>query len=190
MLHCGALSAWPEFRPETVSDTVWSRPTSLFIITLFIGFYHMICMAVSLQVILRFSYFIFMLSDFSEAFVFWRGRSLRWISKIFNQLNRACFSFSLLLYVWCFSVVVTEIVWSKDANWNFLRTYQCMYYVLWAILLFWKLTHLYFYGTSNEPILYPIFLCLYDDVLQIMYTMASFHNLYFVFKKVVFTYLY
>ena len=33
---------------------------------------------------------------------------------------------------------------------------------------------------------YLIFLCLYDDVLQILCTMASFHKLYFVYKNMCF----
>ena len=46
----------------------------------------MVWMAVSLKVILCSSYFISLFSDFSDASVSRRGRSLRWISKIFNRL--------------------------------------------------------------------------------------------------------
>ena len=43
-------------------------------------------MAVPLKSIFFYFFFIFRFSDFSVAFVFRRGGSLRWISKISNQL--------------------------------------------------------------------------------------------------------
>ena len=75
MLHCGALSAWLKFRPETVPNAVRSRPTSS-------------CFSWSdpSRLFYVFFCFIFRFSDFSVASVFRRGGSLRRISKISNQL--------------------------------------------------------------------------------------------------------
>ena len=63
----------------------------------------------------------------------------------------------MVLHMWYYSVVVIEIVWFKYANWNISRTYQCMYYVLCAIVLFWQIILSYFYGTLYEPIFYILY---------------------------------
>ena len=88
---CMVLSAWLEFRPETVSDTVRSRPISLYMITLVMIWLRVLphgmdgCSPQNYH--LFFFCFIFRFTDFSVAFVSRRGGSLRWISKISNQLN-------------------------------------------------------------------------------------------------------
>ena len=87
MLHCGVLSAW--LHGSYSGRSLWYCSTLFHMITLSwsdIGYYHMVWMAVSLKIILCSSYFISMFSDFSDTFVFRRGSSLRWISKILIQL--------------------------------------------------------------------------------------------------------
>ena len=85
---CIVLSAWLEFRPETVSDTVRSRPTSLYMITLVMirVLPHGMDGCSPQNYYLSFFCFIFRFSDFSVAFVSRPGGSLCWISKISNQL--------------------------------------------------------------------------------------------------------
>ena len=74
----------------------------------------MIWMAVCFKIILCSSYFIFMFSDFlTPTFSDEVGPYAEFQRSLINWFSprvRACFSFSLLLHMWYFSVVVTEIV--------------------------------------------------------------------------------
>ena len=87
---CIVLSAWLEFRPETVSDTALSRPTSLYMITLLMIWLRVLPHGMDgcspQNYYLFFFCFIFRFSDLSVAFVSRPGGSLCWISKISNQL--------------------------------------------------------------------------------------------------------
>ena len=129
-----------------------------------IGYYHIVWMAVSLKIISCSSYFIFMFIDFSDAFVFRRGRSLRWISKIFNQL---IFSRSDLFF---FQSIIAYVVLFCCRDWNSviqIRKLEYFTHLSMYVLRFmcncilWKIIHLYFYGTTNEPIFYILYFYAY-----------------------------
>ena len=131
MLHCGALSGWPEFRPETFSDTVRSRrhySTGSRFSWSDIGYYHMVWMAVSLKIILC------------------------WNSVI--QIRKLEYFRHLPMYVICFM-------------------YDCIVLTNITFIFFWHYKRIY--------IFYPIFLCLYDDVLQILCTLKVFFFLWHLF---------
>ena len=110
---CIVLSAWLEFRPETVSDTVRSRPTSLYKITLVMIWLRVLPHGMDgcspQNHYLFFCCFIYRFSDFSIALVSRRGGSLRWISKISNLINWFtpwvwdCSSSSLILHIMYYS---------------------------------------------------------------------------------------
>ena len=71
-----------------------------------------------------------------------------------------------------------------------------MYYVLCTIVLHREMIHSYFYGTMNEFIFYILYFYAYMmtsykycALQSTFFPTASFHNLYFVYTKLVFTYI-
>ena len=143
-----------------------------------------------------FSYFIFMFNDFSDAFVFRRGGSLRWISKIFNQLIFSLSSGLFFFPVYYCICGTFPLSWLKYCDPNVCKleyfTHLLMYVLrfMYDCIVLTNNTFIFLWHYKWIYILYPICLCLYDDVFQSTFlSMASFHNLYFVNKKLVCTYI-
>ena len=147
-------STWSRFSLSDIGITTWYGwwlfPSKLFCVlpVLFLGL------------------LIFQLPLFSDEvgpYVGFQRSLINW----FSLWVRICFTSSLILHMWSYSVVAIKIVWSKYVNWNILHTYQCMYHVLFAIVLFWQIILSYFYGTINEPIFYTLYF--YADITNIVH---------------------
>ena len=151
----------------------------------------MVWMAVFIKIILCSSTFNFCFSEFSDDFVFRRGGSLLWISKIFNQLifslSSRIFSFQFNIACVVLSCFVIEMVWYKYVHWNsYAHVYPCMYYILCVIVLFWQIIHI------NKPVFYILYFILI--LWRLINTVCFFKLFFFLWhiffiKKILSTYV-